>query len=211
MSNQTLLNLLFKNQLIINFKKKVKMKATKLSIQKRVVRILSSTMLMAVVFILNSAFTPMTKLTDPQIAMVAVTANQNDINAAKMAKTMTKNTEVLKFADDMIKDHQSVIDQAQALVKKLKVIPVESDLSMKLNADAASTKKMLTGKTGKEFDKAYIDSEVAYHKLVINTVQNDLIPQTQNAELKALLVKVVPILRTHLQHAEMVQKMFVKK
>jgi putative membrane protein len=33
-----------------------------------------------------------------------------------------------------------------------------------------------------------------------------LIPQSQNAELKALLEKVLPILKTHLEHAQMVQK-----
>ena len=162
------------------------------------------------VMLAGPAFSQTPKLTDPEIASVAVTANQIDINYAKIAKTKSKNADVVKFAETMMADHQSVIDQAVALVKKLGVTPKDNDVSKKLNSDAEATKKMLNAKSAKDFDKAYIDNEVAYHKAVIDAVQNLLIPQAQNADLKALLEKVLPILKTHLEHAEMVQKNMAK-
>ena len=58
--------------------------------------------------------------------------------------------------------------------------------------------------------KAYINNEVAYHKSVIGAVETILIPQAKNAELKSLLQQVLPALKTHLEHAEMVQKNFGK-
>lgn len=61
------------------------------------------------------------KLTDPEIASIAVTANQVDIDYAKIAEQKSKDPEVIKFAQTMAKDHQSVIDQAVDLVKKLSV------------------------------------------------------------------------------------------
>jgi len=66
----------------------------------------------------------------------------------------------------------------------------------------------LQSKSGKDFNKAYIDNEVAYHKAVIDAVQNVLIPQAQNAELNQLLQDIMPALKTHLEHAEMIQKNF---
>jgi putative membrane protein len=72
-------------------------------------------------------------------------------------------------------------------------------------ADAEKTKKNLRSKSGKVFNKAYIDNEVAYHKAVIATVETVLIPGTDNAELKQLLESVVPALKAHLKHAEMLQ------
>ena len=148
------------------------------------------------------------KLTDPEIASVAVTANQVDINYATLAKQKSKNKDILNFAATMAADHKSVIDQAVALVTKLGVTPKDNAVSQKLNADAEKTKKSLGEKSVAAFDKAYIDNEVAYHKAVISVVETVLIPQAQNAELKALLQKVLPTLRTHLEHAEMVQKIF---
>ncbi|HEY4198731.1 MAG TPA: DUF4142 domain-containing protein [Mucilaginibacter sp.] len=146
------------------------------------------------------------KLTDPEIASVAVTANQIDINNAAIAKEKSKNTEVLKFAETMANDHKAVIDQAVALVTKLKVTPKDNAVSKKLNADAKKTQTGLRQKSGKAFDKAYVDNEVAYHKAVIAAIEGTLIPDAQNAELKELLVKVLPAFKTHLEHAEMLQK-----
>ncbi len=151
-----------------------------------------------------SAQTP--KLTDPEVASVAVTANQIDINYAAIAKEKSKNADVLKFAETMTNDHKAVIAQAVALVTKLKVTPKDNAVSQKLNADAEKEKAVLRAKKGKEFDKAYIDNEVAYHKAVIGAVETVLVPDAQNAELKELLQKVVPALKAHLAHAEMVQK-----
>lgn len=145
-------------------------------------------------------------LTDPEIASVAVVANQIDIGYAEIAEKKSKNAEVLKFAETMKRDHTAVIAQAVALAKKLGVTPKDNEISKKLLTDAAASKKMLGEKSAKDFDKAYIDNEVTYHRAVINAVENLLIPETDNAELKKLLQNVVPALKAHLGHAEMVQK-----
>ena len=113
---------------------------------------------------------------------------------------------MLEFAKSMTADHQAVIDMAVALVTKLKVTPKDNAVSKQYVASAKQTMKMLNSKSGKAFDKAYVNNEVEYHKAVIAAVKTVLIPQAQNVELKALLQKVVPILNTHLEHAKMVQK-----
>ena len=151
------------------------------------------------------------KLSDAEVASVAVVANQIDIDYAKIAKERSKDPEVLKFANMMAKDHQSVIDQAVALVTKLKVTPKENATGRQLLADAEKTKKMLRSKSGAAFDKAYLDNEVAYHKAVISAVNDLLIPEAENAELKKLLKDVVPFFQAHLDHAKMVQKQYAKK
>lgn len=151
------------------------------------------------------------KLTDPEIASVAVTANQIDIEYAQIAKKKSKNADVLKFAATMAKDHQSVIDQAVALVTKLGVTPKDNVTTKSFLAGSTKTKAMLNSKKGDAFNKAYIDNEVAYHKAAINEVENVLIPDATNKELKSLLQSALPLFKTHLAHAEMVQKEFNKK
>lgn len=145
-------------------------------------------------------------LTDPEIANVAVVANRIDIDNANIAKEKSQNNDVKNFAQTMINDHQSVIDQATALVKKLNVTPKDNATSKQLLADAHKTQNSLRSKSGSAFDKSYIDNEVAYHQAVINTVQNVLIPEAKNSELKQLLENVMPTLKAHLEHAQMVQK-----
>ena len=150
------------------------------------------------------------RLSDAEVASVAVVANQIDINYAAIAKEKSKNAEVLKFAETMARDHKAVIEQAAALAKKLGVTPKDNAVSQKLLADAEKTKKELRSKSAKVFNKAYIDNEVAYHKAVIEAVEGLLIPETENGELKELLQNVVPALKAHLMHAEMLQNNFKK-
>lgn len=150
------------------------------------------------------------KLSDAEVTSIAVKANQIDINYAEIAKEKSKNAEVLKFAETMISDHKAVIAQAAALVKKLGVTPKDNAVSKKLSADAEKKMKMLHLESGKSFDMKYIDNEIAYHKAVIATVEDLLIPETDNKELKDLLQNVVPALKTHLEHAIMVQNKISK-
>ena len=148
------------------------------------------------------------KLTDAEVASVAVVANQIDISYSEIAKEKSTDKQVLNFAETMAKDHAAVIEQAAALVKKLGVTPKDNAVSQQLLADAEKTKASLRTKSGTDFNKAYIDNEVAYHKAVIGHVKNLLIPETENQELKDLLTNILPALETHLKHAEMVQKDF---
>lgn len=146
------------------------------------------------------------RLSDAEIASVAVTANQIDVDYAAIAQKKSKDAEVLRFAKTMADDHTATIAAAVKLVTKLKVTPKDNAVSQSLNEGAEKTKKMLQAKSGEDFNKAYVDNEVAYHRAVIGAVETVLIPQAQNAELKSLLESVLPVLKTHLAHAEMLQK-----
>src|SRR5437870_1122980 len=112
---------------------------------KKISILFSAALLWMMLAIPSFAQTP--KLNDAQIASVAVTANQVDIDYAKIATSKSKNDQVLTFAKTMAADHQSVIDQAVALVTKLKVTPQDNDVSKKLKSDAEAMKKTLQSKS----------------------------------------------------------------
>jgi putative membrane protein len=143
------------------------------------------------------------KPTDPQIAHIAYTAGQLDIEAGKQALKKSKNKDVRAFADQMVKDHTAVNKQALALVKKLKVTPQDNPTSQALTKQAAAKRAELAKLNGAAFDKAYVDNEVAYHKTVNNALETQLIPSAQNGELKSLLQTGLKIFQEHQHHAEM--------
>ena len=105
----------------------------------------------------------------------------------------------------MVTDHTSVNKKATELVVRLKVTPTESESSRTLKADAAATLATLETKVGAEFDRAYVDNEVAYHQAVIDMLDQALIPGARNKDLKALLVAVRPAFVAHLEHARHIQ------
>jgi putative membrane protein len=144
-------------------------------------------------------------LGDAQIAAIVVAANQVDIDAGKLALTKSKNAEVKKFAEQMVTDHTAVNKAAVDLVTRLKVTPEESDASKGLVASGADTRAKLEKLEGAEFDRAYVDNEVAYHEAVIGVLKTQLIPSASNPELKGALVGAQPAFDAHLQHAKQIQ------
>ena len=139
---------------------------------------------------------------DAQIASIVVTANQVDIDAGKLAKSLSTNNEVKAFAELMITDHTGVNKSAKDLVTKLKVTPQDNPTSQSLKAGGDKNLAHLKTLKGAAFDKAYVDHEVAYHQQVIDALDKTLIPGATNDELKALLIKVRPAFVAHLEHAK---------
>src|SRR5262249_40490891 len=156
----------------------------------------------------GSASAQGSKLNDAQIAHIAYTADNIDIQAAHQALKKSKNKDVRAFANDMVRDHTAVNKKALALVKKLKVTPEDNSTSQSLTKQAADKGAEIAKLNGAAFDKAYIDNEVAYHKTVDDALQSTLIPGASNSELKDLLTTGLKIFQGHLQHAEQVAAEF---
>ncbi len=140
--------------------------------------------------------------TDPQIAHIAYTAGNIDIAAAKQALAKTHDAKVKDFADEMVRDHTAVNDQALALVRKLHVTPEGNATSTSLEKAATAERAKLAKLHGAAFDRAYAANEVAYHKTVNGALASTLIPDAQNPELKALLQTGLKLFQEHQAHAE---------
>jgi len=134
-----------------------------------------------------------------------VTANQVDIDAGKLAKAKSHTQEVKDFAQLMITDHSGVNKSATELVTKLHVTPESNPTSESLKQGGDQNLIKLRTLSGHAFDQAYVDHEVAYHQAVLDAIDQTLIPNAKNAELKALLVKVRPAFAAHLAHAKELQ------
>lgn len=142
---------------------------------------------------------------DPQIAAIVVTANQVDIDAGKLAERKAHSSKVKAFAKRMVTDHTGVNQAAVSLANELHLTPESNPTSESLKQGGDQNLATLRKLRGRAFDKAYIDHEVAYHQSVLDAMDKVLIPSAQNAQLKALLVKVRPAFVDHLDHAKMIQ------
>lgn len=143
---------------------------------------------------------------DAQIAHIASTANTIDVDLGNLARSKTQNADIKAFAGTMIADHSAVNQQAGDLTGKVGLTPSDHATSQQLNKEALAAKQLLINKTGPDFDLAYITQEVAFHQKVLDALDNTLIPNAQNAELKAFLEGVRPAIAAHLQRAQQIQQ-----
>jgi putative membrane protein len=148
---------------------------------------------------------PGSNLTDANIAAIVVEANKIDISAGKIALNRSDNQRVKEFAQRMVTDHKSVLDSAVKLVTRLGVTPQNNELVSLLAKQSTDHEAKLRKLSGREFNKLYIDHEIAYHEAVIGVVNSQLIPGAINQELKNVLISVLPAFDAHLAHCKSVQ------
>ena len=141
----------------------------------------------------------------PSTCQSGSTGTNWPLRRASCAEKSGSSKEVKDFAKMMVTSHTQINKQAEALVKKLKVKPADSDTSKTLKEGGQATADKLKKLKGKEFDKAYIDNEVTYHQSVIDTVDKSLIPNAKNPELKDMLVNARPTFVAHLEQAKKIQ------
>src|SRR5581483_7353922 len=128
---------------------------------------------------------------DAQIVGIVEGANQIDIDYAKLALQKSKDKAVREFAQQMITDHTALQKAVTSLAANVK--PAPSDTAKSLESQAKETMAKLKGLQGAAFDKAYIDNEIAYHKVVINANSSTLIPSAKNEQLRSALQNAQPL------------------
>jgi putative membrane protein len=155
-----------------------------------------------------AAFAPMTvasaqsaKLDDPTIIAIFDAANTWDIETGALAAKKGTTKEVRDFGAMLERDHNVVRQQGRDLAAKLGVHPTPpKDFAMAKDHAAAVAK--LEATSGKAFDRAFLQHEVAFHKAVLDAVKSTLLPALQNPEARALVTKVAPAFEAHMLAAQ---------
>lgn len=137
------------------------------------------------------------KLDDATILAIFDQANTADIHTGRLGAKYGNSEEVRALGRMVATDHVAVQQMGRDLAKKLNIIPTPPDNDGS-TAEQAKTVSLLQSKVGAEFDKAYLQHEIAFHQSVIDAVKGTLLPAIKNSELRTLLKKVLPGFEHHL-------------
>ncbi|MGC3937951.1 DUF4142 domain-containing protein [Roseobacter sp. EG26] len=168
--------------------------------------LMSGMALVAAMFASQAVAEDVADLNDLEFAHIAYTADNIDIRYAHLALALSTNPEIHAFANTMISDHNAVNAAALELLDKLGATAQDNFFSQALNEGAEKIIDDFSKLRGAEFDAAYAANELAYHQTVNDLVENTMIPNIENAEVKALFQQGLDIFKVHETHAEMMVK-----
>ena len=138
-------------------------------------------------------------MTDQDFVTRASSMNVAEINAHKAAQTKATTADVKAHAKHMLTDHQKMGDEMKALA---------SGKNMTISNDPPPEKQqaldVLNAKSGKDWDKGYVDAQVADHNEAISLFESGS-ASVKDPDLKALIDKTLPTLRSHLQMVQEAQ------
>jgi putative membrane protein len=117
-------------------------------------------------------------LDDATIVAIFDNANTVDIKTGKPAAKRGHSNEVRQFGAMLARDHEMVRQQGRDLAKKLGVTPTPpaGDQSAR---DQAAVIRRLSSLRGSEFERAFLQREVQFHKDVIASHRDDLAASDQ--------------------------------
>lgn len=137
---------------------------------------------------------------DAKFAVDAANGGMAEVEMGKLAQEKAVNAKVKDFATMMVNDHSKINDELKALASS-KGITLPGVLDQK-EQDA---KDKLSGKSGANFDKAYVSMMIDDHKSDIKDFENAA-KDLKDPDLKAFALKTLPILNKHLETIEKIHK-----
>ena len=147
----------------------------------------------------NAAATPMDPA-DSDFMMKAAQGGLAEVDMGYMASSKATNPDVKKFGDRMVTDHSKANDELKQLAATKGVtLPTAVSDEEKKDMDAMSAK------SGKDFDKGYIDDMVKDHEKDVAEFEKAS-KEAKDADLKAWAAKTLPTLQKHLEMAKEAQK-----
>jgi putative membrane protein len=148
---------------------------------------------------------PKSELSESQVAMLADLANTSEIEQGKLAQTKAKSPSVKKFAAMMVKHHTDAKNEQKKLFDSLKITPMQSQNATTLKNSADETLSTLRGAQPTDFDRTYIDGQVAEHQQVLDLIDQQLLPAATDQPLIDGLKKMRATVESHLTEAKNIQ------
>jgi putative membrane protein len=142
----------------------------------------------------------------------AIEMNFAEVELGRLATTRAQNTRVKSYADMLVKDHMAALPKFQALD------PGKPAAKPELSDEHKELKTKLSGMSGSEFDREYIDAMVSGHREAVSMFERQIgmkkdgaVPPTPpatgaNAAVNKLASATLPTLKKHLEQAEQIQK-----
>lgn len=125
--------------------------------------------------------------------------NMTEIQLGKLAQDKAASQRIKDFASMMVKDHSGATDD-------LKSLAAQKNVTLPTTISDEHQKKMndLNKKTGKDFDKAYIDMMEDGHESAVKDFEKNT--DNSDADVKAFVNKMLPTLRMHRDSANAIKK-----
>ena len=123
-----------------------------------------------------------------------------EVKLGQMAQDKGTNQRVKDFGAMMVKDHTAAGDELKSLASRKNVT-----LPSSVGDDHQKKIDDLSKKTGKDFDKAYMNAMVDGHQSAVNYFEKAS-KNTKDADTKAWVDKTLPTLKMHLDSARAIKK-----
>jgi putative membrane protein len=135
---------------------------------------------------------------DAEFITEAASGGMMEVELGNAAQTKASSEQVKSFGSMMVRDHTKANDELKSVAAARNItIPTA------MGEDEQKMVNNLMEKSGADFDKDYMSMMVDDHKKDIDKFE-DAAENAQDAEVKAFALRTLPVLKTHLDSATVI-------
>jgi putative membrane protein len=146
-----------------------------------------------------------TPLTDDQIASVLDAAESAAIEQAQEGARRARSATVRFFAAESLVDYGVAHSKLAAVETKESMFGKEGVVADEVQARAEGTMASLQSSTEATFDTAYIEARVSSESALLSLLDDRLLPQARNPDLRSYLQRVRTLVAGSLKEARSIQ------
>jgi putative membrane protein len=151
---------------------------------------------------------PTSTLSDSNVLAMLNTINLSEIDAATLAKQKASSEDSRIFANRMLDDHTTMLQEAQQLAQRTDIVPQPPALASTAAKTHQATMEKLRTLSGRDFDRAYLKYQIKMHEQAIDLL-GDTTRSVDNTQLHAYLQDTRANLNEHLFEAKARERQLV--
>ena len=153
-----------------------------------------------------SAMMARTAWSSPAILGFSAVANTGEVALGRLGEMKATNPEVKAFAQQMVRDHQVMLDDTKRLATKLgAVLDTTAEAASDLGNDTRDELRKLADKaSGRDWDEDFMETMVEGHEKVLDHLQ-DAAKNTNAAEVRSALDTAAAKVQSHLARARQIK------
>jgi putative membrane protein len=130
-------------------------------------------------------------------------ANTAEIETSRLVAEKARSAEVKQLARRILDHHVKNRSELEALAKKknVDVLPPAGGTTARDTSGVLA----LRGLEGAALDSAYVESQIEAHRANIDAIRNQMLPSTDDADVRQFLQKTVASMEEHLTGLEQAQ------
>lgn len=125
-----------------------------------------------------------------------------EVEHGTLAKNKATNARVKDFADKVVKDHKARMKKDDELMSALGISATDNEVSQRVKSASDKQTAKLESLSGADFDRAYIEEQINYYRMALDTFDNNLLPNVRDPQIKSQVSDARAKANEHLKEAQ---------
>jgi putative membrane protein len=128
--------------------------------------------------------------------------HSGEIDHGMLAQKKASDPRVRDYAEKLVNDHKGRMQKDEQLSNAVGVAPRDSEISSQIKSSSDRETSNLQSMSGVDFDRTYLDGQISYFRMVLDTLDRDLLPNARDPQLRASLQNSREQANDHLREAQ---------